>query len=79
MPNCNATSGYRIYIINADGDNRPNQLTQDIHSGAIYKLVNRNSGKLLGVHYNSKQDGANVIQWGLNNDYNQQWRLVRVN
>ena len=75
MPNCNAISGYRIYITKAD--NTQNSV-QDIQSGAIYKLINRNSGKALGVNYNSKENGANVIQWYENGQPSQLWKITNV-
>lgn len=80
MPNCNNTSGYRIYITNADntqnpGNNNPSQ-SQEIQSGAIYKLVNRNSGKLLGVNLDSKENEANVHQWHENGSASQLWRIT---
>lgn len=81
MPNCNATSGYRIYITNADGTQNPggnNQPSQDIQSGGIYKLVNRNSGKLLGVDHNSKQNGGNVLQWRENGESSQLWKITNI-
>ena len=78
MPNCNNTSGYRIYITKADdtqdpGDDKP---VQDIQSGAIYKLINRNSGKALGVNSDSTQNEANVIQWHENGKSSQLWRIT---
>ncbi|GCF10008.1 RICIN domain-containing protein [Dictyobacter arantiisoli] len=41
-----------------------------------YKLVNRNSGKVLDVVGASTADGANVDQWADNGGANQQWSLV---
>ncbi|MBE6049815.1 MAG: beta-xylosidase [Clostridium sp.] len=78
MPNCNSTSGYRIYITKADDTQNPggDKSAQDIQSGAIYKLVNRNSGKLLGVHYNLTQNGANVLQWYENGETSQLWKII---
>jgi len=81
MPNCNASSGYRIYITNADdtqnsGSQQQDRPVQDIQSGAIYKLINRNSGKALGVGYDSTQNGANVIQWYENGQTSQLWKIT---
>lgn len=80
LPNCNSSSGYRIYITKADGsqnsNNNNNQQVQDIQSGGIYKLFNRNSGKALGVHVNSTQNGANVIQWRENGESSQLWKIT---
>lgn len=44
--------------------------------GAYYKLVNRNSGKDLGVYGASLQDGANVVQWTDNGSADQQWHVT---
>jgi hypothetical protein len=43
-----------------------------------YKLVNRNSGKVLDVNGKSTADGGDVIQWSDNGGTNQQWQLVQV-
>ncbi len=59
-----------------------------IVSGATYKLVNRNSGKMLDVSGGSTADGGNVIQWTDNGGNNQKWivtdtgsgyKLINVN
>jgi hypothetical protein len=41
-------------------------------------IKNLNSGKMLDVEKESMADGGNVLQWGRNGNYNQQWKLVRV-
>ncbi|RAG86667.1 Tat pathway signal protein [Streptacidiphilus pinicola] len=41
-----------------------------------FKLVNRNSGKVLDVNGSSTADGAAVIQWPWSGGSNQQWNLV---
>jgi hypothetical protein len=46
------------------------------NTSSIYKIVNKNSGKLLDVYGKSTADGANVIQWLDNGQTNQQWKLV---
>ena len=43
-----------------------------------YKVVNRNSGKLLDVYGQSTDDGANVNQWGDNGGANQRWQIVDI-
>lgn len=43
---------------------------------STYKLVNRNSGKVLDVSDSSTADGAAVIQWPWNGGVNQEWNLV---
>ncbi|MHA7582338.1 RICIN domain-containing protein [Paenibacillus vandeheii] len=44
-------------------------------SGAIYKLINRNSGLALDVNGASTAGGATIIQWNDNGAANQQWKL----
>ncbi|MDN8588502.1 hypothetical protein B2I21_30605 [Chryseobacterium mucoviscidosis] len=44
-------------------------------SGAIYKLINRNSGLALDVNGASTVGGATIIQWNDNGAANQQWKL----
>lgn len=46
------------------------------NDGEIYKIINRNSGKLLDVASNSTADGAKIIQWPDNGGLNQQWEIV---
>ncbi|MEV7026079.1 alpha-L-fucosidase [Kitasatospora sp. NPDC093558] len=41
-----------------------------------FKLVNRNSGKVLDVSDASTADGAGLIQWPWTGGTNQQWKLV---
>jgi hypothetical protein len=41
-----------------------------------YRLVNRNSGKVLDVNGGSTADGARVIQWAWTGATNQQWTLA---
>ena len=43
---------------------------------AYYRIVNRNSGKVLDVNGGSTADGAAVIQWTWGGGNNQQWQLV---
>jgi O-glycosyl hydrolase len=47
-------------------------------AGAIYKLVNRNSGLVLDVNGASTAGGATIIQWSDNGAANQQWKLEPV-
>lgn len=46
-----------------------------IESGAIYKLVNRGSGKVADVLNWSSSDGAGVIQWHDTGGANQLWEI----
>lgn len=43
---------------------------------AYYKLVNRNSGKVLDVFERSTADGAAIVQWSDNDGWNQHWQFV---
>lgn len=45
------------------------------NSGEIYKIVNRNSNKLIDVNSNSTADGASIIQWSDHGGINQQWEI----
>ncbi|REE89063.1 galactan endo-1,6-beta-galactosidase [Paenibacillus taihuensis] len=51
-------------------------ISSGIDTTGYYKLVNRNSGKLMDVSQGSTSDGADVIQWTDNSGYNQQWQFV---
>ena len=46
---------------------------------SYYKIVNRNSGKVLDVYNNSTADGAIVEQWTDYGTANQQWKFVATN
>ncbi|WP_179282949.1 MULTISPECIES: RICIN domain-containing protein [Paenibacillus] len=50
-------------------------VTTYVISGAIYKLINRNSGLALDVNGASTAGGATIIQWNDNGAANQQWKL----
>ena len=43
---------------------------------AYYKLVNRNSGKVLDVFERSTADGAAIVQISDNDGWNQHWQFV---
>ncbi|WP_034847137.1 RICIN domain-containing protein [Ruminiclostridium josui] len=53
-----------------------NAPVSNIKTGVNYKIINRNSGKLLDVSGASVADGGNVIQWGLTGGTNQQWSFA---
>ncbi|MGD9210110.1 MAG: RICIN domain-containing protein [Desulfobacteraceae bacterium] len=62
-----------------------NSITIDIERGyigsaneGIYKIVNKNSGKVLDIEGNSNDNGANVIQWTDNGESYQQWQLINL-
>ena len=48
-----------------------------IANGA-YRVINRNSGKVLDVANQSTANGANVQQWTWNNGANQQWNVTSL-
>ncbi len=48
----------------------------NIKTGVNYKIINRNSGKLLDVSGSSLEDGGNIIQWGLTGGTNQKWSFT---
>lgn len=80
---CNASSGYRIYVTNASGGSvvTPTQAptsnpSSDVVSGGTYKLVNRNSGKLLVAYKDDTANGTNVIQWSDNGMSGQHWKIT---
>ena len=44
--------------------------------GPYYKLVNRKSGKALGVLGGNLMDGTNAVQWTDNGSFDQQWHVT---
>ena len=45
---------------------------------AYYKLVNKNSGKVMDVNGASYNSGANIIQWNYTSGISQHWQLIDV-
>ncbi|HEV2374589.1 MAG TPA: RICIN domain-containing protein [Streptosporangiaceae bacterium] len=45
-------------------------------AGLTYRLVNRATGKSIGVYGASTADGAQIVQWTDDNDPDQQWTLA---
>jgi DUF1680 family protein len=43
-----------------------------------FKLINKHSGKVLGIDQMSATDGANAVQWSDNATRDQSWRFVFV-
>ncbi len=73
LNNCNDSSGYRIYVT----PGTPGEIPDDgIISGNTYKLVNRNSQKVLDVNNASTNNGASVFQWSDNGSDNQKWQII---
>ena len=59
---------------NNGGNNNQNTNTNtNLPSGTKYIIVNRLSGKAVGVQYDSTDDGANVHQWSLNGKTSEEW------
>lgn len=69
----NNAYGYRILLIPCDS------APVYVSSGHTYKLVNMNSGKILGISGMSTADGANAIQWGDNGTADHNWTITLVN
>jgi hypothetical protein len=47
-------------------------------ANGIYRIINRNSGKVLDVASRSTANGANVQQWTWNSGTNQQWNVIDI-
>lgn len=60
---------------NNQSNNNNNTPQGAFNSYTQYKLVNRNSGKVLDVQYGSKDNGANVLQYTYQGNANQKWYL----
>ncbi len=70
LTGCNNSSGYRIYITPG---------TQSgILSGSTYKLINRNSKKVLDVSGSSIANGGDVLQWTDNGGNSQKWVVTNM-
>ncbi|RYY09918.1 MAG: ricin-type beta-trefoil lectin domain protein, partial [Alphaproteobacteria bacterium] len=67
-----------------NGGNNKNVITygdEDFGSsaGAYYKLVNRGTGKVLGVYQGGLNDGADAVQWSDTGSPDQAWHVTTVN
>lgn len=69
----NSLYGYRIYLTPCAAN------ATTVSSGHTYKLVNLNSGKVLGIENMSTYDGANALQWGDNGTTDHNWTITLVN
>jgi len=80
VPNCNESSGYRVYITKGDGSSGhvepPSEVSTLIIPEGTYKLINRRSNKALAVQNDSKDNAANVVQWTESNKTSQQWKIT---
>jgi hypothetical protein len=45
----------------------------------LYKITNRNSGKVLEIYQASTADKAQAVQYTDNGGANQRWQLVQAN
>lgn len=52
--------------------------TDNFYSNAYYRIINRNSEKLVDVNQASKANGANIVQWPGNGGNNQQWQILDI-
>ena len=81
IPGTNGNSGYRVFITKGDGsshiepDITPTPDSSDYLG--TFKIVNRHSGKVLGVQYDSTSQGANVFQWSDNGKTSQRWVISK--
>jgi 5-hydroxyisourate hydrolase-like protein (transthyretin family) len=76
---------YYVGLAVASNSSNVNTATYDsitVTSGAIangtYRIINRNSGKVLDVASKSTANGANVHQWTWLNGTNQQWNVTDI-
>ena len=79
IPGTNGNSGYRIYITKGDENAEdivgPSNPTDTSKYTGTFKIVNRQSGKALGVDSDSTANGANVVQWTDNGKASQKWTI----
>ncbi|ORX53724.1 hypothetical protein BCR36DRAFT_403428 [Piromyces finnis] len=72
--NSNNNSNINTNNNNTNNNNNNNQLSsQPLYPNGTYKIINRRSGKALGVINDSTEDSANVHQWTDNGHKSQQW------
>ena len=77
----NGNSGYRIYITQGDENSEdivdPSEPSTPTEFEGKFKIINRQSGKALGINADSTSNGANVIQWTDNGKTSQQWVISK--
>lgn len=82
IPGTNGNSGYRVLITQGSGSGSvdptptPTPSSSSSYEGT-FKIVNRLSGKLLGVQYDATTEGANVHQWTDNGKTSEQWVITK--
>ena len=78
IPGTNANSGYRVFVTKGDGSGHVEpDITPTSDYEGTFKIINRHSGKVLGVQYDSTSEGANVIQWSDNGKTSQRWVISK--
>jgi len=60
------------------GSNTNDEWAIESLSGGFFRIINRNSGKVLEVLGSSLDNGADVVQRTWNGDANQQFQLISV-
>jgi hypothetical protein len=79
LTNCNASSGYRLYITKGDNTGEIEQSTEAptiVIPDGTYRIINRNSGKALSVVNDSKENAASVVQYTYTGKTSQQWKVI---
>ena len=79
IPGTNGNSGYRVFITKGDGSGYNPTPTPSSNYEGTFKIVNRRSGKVLGVQDDSTSEGANVLQWTDNGKTSQRWVISKEN
>lgn len=64
---------------NNNNNNNNNQNTNtNLPSGTKYVIVNRLSGKAVGVYWDLTDDGTNVHQWSINGKTSEEWICTKM-
>ena len=78
IPGTNGNSGYRIYITKGDGSGEvvgPSDQPNPSKYEGTFKIVNRQSGKVLSINSDSTSNGANVVQWTDSGKNSHKWTI----
>ena len=59
-------------------DAKAGTITEYMPDKTRYKIVNKNSGKVLDIKDSSSDNAAQIVQWSSNDSLTQQWYLVDV-
>ena len=54
------------------------KIYENFNNPPLYKIMNKNSGKLLDVQDGSMENAAQIVQWSDNGSLSQQWYIVDV-